>query len=229
MLAARPILVIASTDLRLELSERLAADNFIVVDAPYLPTADDFLGADAERIDLMIVDFDLPDLDGNAFCAALRAGGVATPIIAVGEANEETIVEALNAGADDFIRMPLRLEETVARVRALLRMSDLSEQASFSIGPFSFRPGQRTLTDAKKRRIRLTTKEVDILKFFYRRPNVEVSRSTLMNEVWGYNAGTESHTLETHVYRLRQKIEPDPSNHRLLVTVGGGYLLRLGG
>jgi DNA-binding response OmpR family regulator len=78
---------------------------------------------------------------------------------------------------------------------------------------------------AKNRRIRLTEKEAAILKFLYRAGTRAVARQVLLNEVWGYNAAVTTHTLETHIYRLRQKIEPDPANARLLVTEGGGYRL----
>jgi DNA-binding response OmpR family regulator len=77
----------------------------------------------------------------------------------------------------------------------------------------------------KNGRIRLTEKEAAILKFLYRAGARAVARQVLLNEVWGYNAGVSTHTLETHIYRLRQKIEPDPTNVRLLITEGGGYRL----
>ena len=96
----------------------------------------------------------------------------------------------------------------------------------FSIGPYTFRPSAKLLQDpAKNRRIRLTEKEAAILKFLYRAGTRAVARQVLLNEVWGYNAAVTTHTLETHIYRLRQKIEPDPANARLLVTEGGGYRL----
>ena len=76
-----------------------------------------------------------------------------------------------------------------------------------------------------RKRVRLTEKETNILKFLYRAQSGVVARDVLLHEVWGYNAGVTTHTLETHIYRLRQKIEPDPSNARLLVTESGGYRL----
>ncbi|MEM9371553.1 MAG: winged helix-turn-helix domain-containing protein, partial [Pseudomonadota bacterium] len=95
----------------------------------------------------------------------------------------------------------------------------------FQIGDYSFRPGAKMLTDENEKRIRLTEKETNILKFLYRAGGRTVERDVLLREVWGYNAGVTTHTLETHIYRLRQKIEPDPSNARILLTETGGYRL----
>ena len=81
------------------------------------------------------------------------------------------------------------------------------------------------LVDGNQKKIRLTEKETNILKYLYRAGAKAVSREELLAEVWGYNAGVTTHTLETHVYRLRQKIEPDPGNARLLLTEAGGYRL----
>ena len=83
----------------------------------------------------------------------------------------------------------------------------------------------KMLIDEAEKKIRLTEKETNILKFLYRANDSVVARDTLLHEVWGYNAGVTTHTLETHIYRLRQKIEPNPSEARLLVTESGGYRL----
>jgi DNA-binding response OmpR family regulator len=83
----------------------------------------------------------------------------------------------------------------------------------------------KMLITEDERKIRLTEKEPNILKFLYRSNDGVVARDVLLHEVWGYNAGVTTHTLETHIYRLRQKIEPDPSNARLLITESGGYRL----
>ena len=100
-----------------------------------------------------------------------------------------------------------------------------SEGAVFQLGGYEFRPSAKILVDENERKIRLTEKETNILKYLYRAGDKSVSREELLAEVWGYNAGVTTHTLETHVYRLRQKIEPDPGNARLLLTEAGGYRL----
>ena len=94
------------------------------------------------------------------------------------------------------------------------------------IGPYSFRPAGKVLVDPKGKKIRLTEKETNILKYLYRAGAKPVSREELLTEVWGYNAGVTTHTLETHIYRLRQKIEPEPGQARLLLTDAGGYRLQ---
>jgi DNA-binding response OmpR family regulator len=147
-------------------------------------------------------------------------------IMLTGAAEEGDVVSGLNAGANDYIAKPFRANELLARLQAQLRLFDTSEDATFTIGHFTFRPAAKLLIGPdKKKRIRLTAKEVDILKFLYRHANRTVSREMLLDQVWGYNAGVTTHTLETHVYRLRQKIESDPGNCTLLVTAAGGYRL----
>jgi DNA-binding response OmpR family regulator len=93
------------------------------------------------------------------------------------------------------------------------------------IGRYTFRPSARTLTADGEMLIRLTEKETNILKYLYRARNEVIGRDMLLAEVWGYNSGVTTHTLETHIYRLRQKIERDPSNASVLVTEAGGYRL----
>jgi DNA-binding response OmpR family regulator len=115
----------------------------------------------------------------------------------------------------------------LARIRAQLRQHEQSEDAVFSIGPYNFRPGAKLLVDENEHRIRLTEKETNILKFLYRASGRTVEREVLLREVWGYNAGVTTHTLETHIYRLRQKIEPDPAQAAILITDAGGYRLAM--
>ena len=147
-------------------------------------------------------------------------------IMLTGSDDEADIVRGLDAGANDYIAKPFRLAELLARLRAQVRIFENSEDAVFTIGPYTFRPSAKLLQEpVKNRRIRLTEKEAAILKFLYRAGTRPVARQVLLNEVWGYNANVTTHTLETHIYRLRQKIEPDPGNARLLVTEGGGYRL----
>src|SRR6266851_3859424 len=124
---------------------------------------------------------------------------------------------AAKADAPDLVLM--------ARIRAQLRQHEASEDAVFSVGPYSFRPGSKMLTGANARKVRLTEKETAILRFLYRAGQLPVSRETLLQEVWGYNSGVTTHTLETHIYRLRQKIEKDAANPEILVTEAGGYKL----
>jgi DNA-binding response OmpR family regulator len=183
--------------------------------------------AKAEHHDLILLDVGLPDMDGREVCRLMRRGGVKSPIIMLtaAESDADTIL-ALDAGANDYVTKPFRLGVLLARMRAQLRQHEQSEDAVFTIGPYTFRPSAKLLTHGEsKKKVRLTEKETSILKYLYRSGDSVVGRDKLLGEVWGYNAGVTTHTLETHVYRLRQKIEEDPSTAEILVTEPGGYRL----
>jgi len=177
--------------------------------------------------DCILLDVGLPDMDGRDLCRLMRRNGVRSPIIMLtGVDSDSDAILGLDSGANDYITKPFRLGVLLARLRAQLRQFEQSEDAVFTIGPYTFQPSAKTLTDpATGKKIRLTEKETAILKYLYRVGNKVVGRDTLLGEVWGYNAGVTTHTLETHVYRLRQKIERDPSSAEILVTEPGGYRL----
>jgi DNA-binding response OmpR family regulator len=179
-----------------------------------------------ELYDLIVLDVGLPDTDGRELCRLMRKQGVKCPVLMLTGHNGDTdTILGLDAGANDYVTKPFKFPVLLARMRAQLRQHEQSEDAIFTLGPYTFKPAMKTLITEDERKIRLTEKETNILKFLYRSTNGVVPRDTLLHEVWGYNAGVTTHTLETHIYRLRQKIEPDPSNVRLLVTESGGYRL----
>ena len=179
------------------------------------------------RADLILLDVDLPDMDGREACRLLRKDGVSTPVIMLtAQAADADAILGLDAGANDYVTKPFRFAVLLARIRAHLRSHEQSEDAVFSIGPYEFRPAAKVLMDVKGKKVRLTEKETNILKYLYRAGAKPVSREELLTEVWGYNAGVTTHTLETHIYRLRQKIEPEPGQARLLLTDAGGYRLQ---
>ena len=229
MAGERPILIVDDDQsLREELAAQLQVDGeFTADEAASVSEAEAKLRKHEQRFDALILDVGLPDGDGRDLCADLRRRGLRMPIIMLTGSDEETdVVRGLEAGANDYIAKPFRLNELLARLRAQLRIFENSEDAVFTIGPYTFRPSVKLLQEPQRnRRIRLTEKEAAILKFLYRAGTKPVARQVLLNEVWGYNAAVTTHTLETHIYRLRQKIEPDPANARLLVTEGGGYRL----
>ena len=165
--------------------------------------------------------------EGAGLCGQLRRKGVRVPIILLTTAGgEEDVVRGLDSGANDYVVKPFRLAELIARVRAQMRAFETSEDAVLLVGPYHFHPGTRSLTDpAGNKRIRLTEKEAAVLKFLYRTGAKPVTRQMLLREVWGYASGASTHTVETHIYRLRRKIEPDPSAARIVVNVEGGYRL----
>jgi DNA-binding response OmpR family regulator len=179
------------------------------------------------KADLILLDVDLPDMDGREVCRLLRNSGVSTPVIMLTAANTDSdTILGLDSGANDYVTKPFRFAVLLARIRAHLRSHEQSEDAVFRIGPYEFRPAAKVLIDARQKKVRLTEKETNILKYLYRSGSKPVTREELLAEVWGYNAGVTTHTLETHVYRLRQKIEPDPQQARLLLTEAGGYRLQ---
>jgi DNA-binding response OmpR family regulator len=178
--------------------------------------------------DLLILDVGLPDMDGREVCRLMRRAGVNAPIIMLtGADTEADTILGLDSGANDYVTKPFKLGVLLARIRAQLRQHERSEDVIFNIGSYSFRPSAKMLIDPENgdRKIRLTEKETAILKYLFRAGEKVIGRDVLLNEVWGYNSGVTTHTLETHVYRLRQKIERDPSNAELLVTEPGGYRL----
>ena len=178
------------------------------------------------RIDLLIMDVGLPDLDGREAVKLLRKSGFKAPVIMLtGQDSEADTVLGLEAGANDYVTKPFRFAVLLARIRAQLRQHEQSEDAVFNIGRYSFRPSAKVLVDERGQKTRLTEKETAILKFLYRAGEKVITRDVLLHEVWGYNSGVTTHTLETHIYRLRQKIERDPSKAELLVTEVGGYKL----
>ena len=177
--------------------------------------------------DLILLDVDLPDMDGRETCRLMRKAGVSSPVIMLTAASSDSdTILGLDAGANDYVTKPFKFAVLLARIRAQLRSHEQSEDALFRIGPYEFRPSAKMLTDAKGKKIRLTEKETNILKYLYRAGGKPVSREELLTEVWGYNAGVTTHTLETHVYRLRQKIEPDPAVAQILLTEAGGNRLQ---
>ena len=226
MSTPKKILIVDDDDLLREtLKEQFSLhDEFIVSDAA---NATDGVGkSKADLFDLIILDVNMPDMDGREACKIMRKNGFKGPVIMLTaqDSDADTIL-GLDSGANDYITKPFRFGVLLARIRAHLRQHEQSEDAIFKIGPYTFKPSAKLLTEDDNRKIRLTEKETSILKFLYRAGEQVVSREVLLHEVWGYNAGVTTHTLETHIYRLRQKIEKDTSHAEILVTETGGYKL----
>jgi DNA-binding response OmpR family regulator len=180
-----------------------------------------------DRFDVILLDVNLPDMDGRELCRLMRRQGVKAPIIMLTAADTDSdTILGLEAGANDYVTKPFKLNVLLARLRAHLRQHESSEDAVFQIGPYTFKPsGKLLVVNANGKKVRLTEKEAAILKYLYRAEGQIVPRDKLLSEVWGYNANVTTHTLETHVYRLRQKIEANPAKAVILVTEGGGYKL----
>ena len=179
-----------------------------------------------EPPDLIVLDLGLPDMDGRELCKHLRKHGFKNPILMLtGNSSDADQVLGFNAGVNDYVIKPFRFTVLLARIRAHLRQHEHAEDAVFAIGPFSFEPAAKMLLSETGTKVHLTEKETLMLKHLYRAGGKAVTRKELLEKVWGYKSGVTTHTLETHVYRLRQKIEGDHSHPQLLVTEDGGYKL----
>jgi len=226
MTQTRQILIVDDdADLRQALTEQLALHvEFRVTEAEDVAAAR--RAVEAATPDLIIMDVGLPDLDGREAVRQFRANGFKRPVIMLTarDSDADTVI-GLESGANDYIAKPFRFAVLLARIRVQLRQHEASEDAEFQIGPYVFRPATKNLVDPKGAKLRLTEKEAAILRFLHRAERQAVPRETLLRDVWGYNANVTTHTLETHIYRLRQKIEDDPADARLLVTDAGGYKL----
>lgn len=223
--ASRLLVVDDDKDLRDTLAEQLGLyDEFEVATAEAASQAVHQVKLD--RIDLAIMDVGLPDMDGREAVKLMRRNGFRSPVIMLtAQSSDADTVLGLEAGANDYVVKPFKFAVLLARIRAQLRQYEASEDAVFQIGPYVFRPGAKLLVNEKGSKLKLTEKETAILRFLYRAGQKVVSRDILLSEVWGYNANVTTHTLETHIYRLRQKIEDNPSSARILVTEPGGYKL----
>ena len=224
----KKILIIEDDTLLVEeLSEQLLMhEEFDVISAETASTG--LAIAKSEAPDLILLDVGLSDQDGRETCKLMRKAGITTPIIILtGADSDADTILGLEAGASDYVTKPFRFGVLLARIRTRLRQYEMTESAQFNLGGYQFKPSVKTLVRDDQSKIRLTEKETNILRLLLRAGGETVARDKLLEEVWGYNAQVTTHTLETHVYRLRQKIEDDPSNSELLITETGGYRLNI--
>jgi DNA-binding response OmpR family regulator len=226
MTAKKKILIVDDDDvLRTTLKDQLSLhDEFLVTDAATATIGVKALKADPAN--LVVLDVNLPDMDGREACKIMRRNGFKGPVIMLtGQGSDADVILGLDSGANDYVTKPFRFAVLLARIRSHLRQHEHSEDAQYRVGPYTFKPAAKTLIRDDNKKIRLTEKETAIIKFLYRSGEQAVARDVLLADVWGYNAGVTTHTLETHIYRLRQKIERDPAHAEILVTEGGGYRL----
>lgn len=223
-----PRIVLAAPDAaeRAALGERLAGGGFAVVPAADAPG----LFAALPEADALVLDARLARPDAAVLCEALRREGHAMPILVLHDGSDGLVERCLDAGANDVVARPVRGLELAARVRAQLRHGGAGAGGPVPLGPYLFRAEQRELEEAGSGRvIRLTATEAAILRFLHRAGGNVVSRQVLLHEVWGYKEGVTTHTVETHIYRLRRKVEPDPRHRRLIRCADSGYRLELSG
>ena len=164
-------------------------------------------------------------LNGQNLTKKLRTGGFKNPIIMlITQSDASNVDNQLTIEANEHIIKPFKYPALLKSIELQLRQFGKSEDTQHNIGSYVFKPNSKVL-ESKNKSIRLTEKENDILKFLYQNLETIVSREILLHEVWGYNSKVTTHTLETHIYRLRQKIEIDPANACFLITETGGYRL----
>jgi len=176
--------------------------------------------------DLVIINSQSSALKECNLTKSLRLDGYKKPIIMLINRNSNLdIPDDQSHKADEYIVKPFRYPVLLKSIETQLHKFKKSENTQYNIGNYVFKPNSKILESNENRSIRLTEKENNILKFLYKNLGNFISREILLHEVWGYNSTVTTHTLETHIYRLRQKIEDDPSNACFLITEPGGYKL----
>jgi DNA-binding response OmpR family regulator len=180
-----------------------------------------------QPFDAFILDATLPESDGRELCRTLRRRGITSPIlIMLDRASDPEVILALDAGANDCIVKSTSIGLFLARLRAHLRQHAQNDELDVRIQHCRFRPGARLLTDAAgRKKCLLTGREAILLKYLCRMRGITVPRAQLLRAVWEYNPDVTTHTIETHVWRLRKKLERDPRRPTILITEAGGYRL----
>ena len=181
-----------------------------------------------EHFDCILIDSSLADVSLSNLCKNIRQEGVRSPIILVAEElGEDVAIVALDAGANDYVLKPFKINVLVAKIRSNIRQFEQSEFAILRFGRFSFKPGDKILlNNSSKEEVRLTDKETAIIKLLYLSGGEVVTRATLLEEVWGYNTTLTTHTLETHIYRIRQKVGNASSGQDFIATEAEGYRMQ---
>ncbi|MDA0702468.1 MAG: response regulator transcription factor [Proteobacteria bacterium] len=175
----------------------------------------------------IIIDVALPDMTGNEACKRMRDSGVLVPILMLTLVDSDAeLIQALNAGANDYVNRSMRIGVLLARLRAHLHHYEKNRSLAFAIGPLIVDPERKCVTDRRGQRIAdLTSKELQILMYLHSNGAKPTPRLELLERIWGYNPAVNTHTIESHIYRLRRKIDADPEQPSLLVTEKGGYRL----
>lgn len=223
MTRPRILIVEDELDLRRGLELNLKAEGYAVLAAA---TGDEALEvALRERPDVIVLDVMLPGMSGFDVCRELRRRRVEEPIIMLtARADETDRVVGLEIGADDYVTKPFSIRELLARIRVRLRRrAEPGDQAIVRFGDVEVDFDRHEATRGGVR-VELTPKELDILQLLVRHRGRTITRDRLLEEVWGYEYSPTTRTVDNHMLRLRQKLEPDPEDPRFILTVyGEGY------
>jgi len=175
---------------------------------------------------IVIINSQPSKLNGHNLTKKLRVDGFKNPIIMlITQSDASNVDNKLTIEENEYIIKPFKYPALLKSIELQLRQFGPSDATPPTLRSYVFKPNSKVL-ESKNKSIRLTEKENDILKFLYQNLKTIVSREILLHEVWGYNSKVTTHTLETHIYRLRQKIEIDPANACFLITENGGYRLK---
>ena len=225
ILSARLLIVDADAYLRGTVRQQLEIEGFKNVFDVGVITGFDTVLRDTNP-DLILLDIQIPDGDAIEICESLRHDGFAKPIVMLtSKGFDNDIVLGLKAGANDYIAKPLRMGELLARIHIQLHQSFVLGDVQLEIGDLIFIPANKTLHEITTDKVqKLTEKEATILKFLYQAFPNEITKNQILSEVWGFQNGVSTHTLETHVYRLRQKINQF-NKKQLVLTTENGYRL----
>ena len=174
--------------------------------------------------DLILVDLRLPGLDGTEVCKRIRAGRVNTPIIVISAAADEfDKVLLLELGADDYVVKPFGARELLARIKAVLRRTTADTRAIAHFANIDVDTERRLVTN-RGHEVALSPAEYNLLAYFLKNPDRVLTREAILSDVWGFESAPTARTVDSHVVKLRQKLEPDPSVPRYFLTVHGvGY------
>jgi DNA-binding response OmpR family regulator len=216
------LLIAGDASLRKNLAEQFGAvPDFALFEAQSLTEATEL--ARTETPDILILDEGLAEPDPHAVIAQLRSAGFNGQLLLLTANRCE-----FRAGLAECLIRPFRFADLVSRLRALLRPPEKRSDETIMIGPYVFRPASGDLAKVGGERVRLTERETAILARLARAKGASVSRDLLLRDVWGYSPEVATRTLETHVYRVRRKIEADPIKPSILITDANGYKLAAG-
>ena len=188
-----------------------------------------FKTLEKEKFSAILCDINFSASGGIEFCKILRSKSIQIPFIIISSVlNDSEMILALQSGANDVLSKVEKINLLPSRLRRRIDDYELFAEQDITIGSWIYSPKERTFEDFKKgTKVKLTEKEAGIIKFLRFSPDKSASRNDILNKVWGYQDDISTHTLETHIYRLRKKIEGNSNGIKIIKTIPGGYGLNI--